>query len=313
MKLRVAFSLSYLHSGPSLAADFYVSPTAGASGNGRCRNPWKLQTALNQPGGFKPGDTIWLRGGTYTRDRFASQLNGSPTSPIIFRQYPGERATLDGGIPSGQPILVIIGAYIWFWGFEVMVRRSRSASARSPVPAPRHRDSTGASECHRPDRTHDWNQVHQHGRARYGQGFSFWEGATPSEFYGCIVYYNGWGGARRGSRTRPLRPEPGRLHEVSDRQYRLPQFRPRRPRLHDGCLRRQRLLEGNTLVRNGARRRTTRATSSSAAHRRRTQTSIRNYFYYPSGGPTSAAASSASSAPTARARCRFDNYSRTAS
>ncbi len=81
---------------PAAAADFYVSPTASASGTGSIGNPWKLQTALNHPSAVKPGDTIWLRGGTYTGAPFTSNLNGTSASPIIVRQYPGERATIDG-------------------------------------------------------------------------------------------------------------------------------------------------------------------------------------------------------------------------
>src|SRR5689334_17648608 len=78
------------------AADFFVSPTGSARGDGSIGNPWDLQTALNGPAAVHPGDTIWLRGGTY-RGTFASNLNGTSSAPIQVRQYAGERATLDGG------------------------------------------------------------------------------------------------------------------------------------------------------------------------------------------------------------------------
>src|SRR6476469_6924447 len=81
---------------PALGADFYVAPNASGSGNGSFSNPWQLQTALNQPSAVHPGDTIWLRGGTYS-GTFVSLLNGTAASPIIVRQYAGELATLDGG------------------------------------------------------------------------------------------------------------------------------------------------------------------------------------------------------------------------
>src|SRR5262249_40447354 len=42
-----------------------------------------------------PGDTIWLRGGTYV-GVFSSVLTGTAAAPIQLRAYPGERATLDG-------------------------------------------------------------------------------------------------------------------------------------------------------------------------------------------------------------------------
>jgi PKD repeat protein len=80
------------------AADFYVATngtTSTAAGTGTFGNPWALQTALNQPAAVQPGDTIWLRGGTY-RGSFASYLSGTPAAPIKVRQYPGERATVDG-------------------------------------------------------------------------------------------------------------------------------------------------------------------------------------------------------------------------
>src|SRR5689334_14762186 len=79
---------------PAQAADWYVSPNASASGNGSQSNPWTIQKALSHPSGVNPGDTIWLRGGVY-RGRFTSSLRGAQNSPIIVRQYPGERATLD--------------------------------------------------------------------------------------------------------------------------------------------------------------------------------------------------------------------------
>jgi hypothetical protein len=58
-------------------------------------NPWDLQTALLQPSAVHAGDTIWLRGGRYV-GTFRSSLTGTSAAPIKVRQYPGERATLDG-------------------------------------------------------------------------------------------------------------------------------------------------------------------------------------------------------------------------
>ncbi len=81
--------------------DFYVSPTGTTStapGTGTITNPWALQTALSQPSAVHPGDTIWLRGGTYSGD-YTSYLTGTSSQPIVVRQYPGEWATLDGGGP----------------------------------------------------------------------------------------------------------------------------------------------------------------------------------------------------------------------
>src|SRR5512140_3906683 len=110
------------------AVDFYASPSGTTStgpGTGTITNPWALQTALAQPAAVHPGDTIWLRGGKYTGN-FTSYLTGTASQPIVVRQYPGERATLDGNAnPAARgtmaPALAVSnGGYVWFWGFEVM-------------------------------------------------------------------------------------------------------------------------------------------------------------------------------------------------
>src|SRR5688572_20077343 len=98
---------------PAAASDWYVSP-AGAPGNsGAIGSPWDLQTALNHPAAVKPGDTIWLRGGSY-KGAYRSNLAGAAGAPIIVRQYPGERAILDGNIAAAKSagrVLAVYGAY----------------------------------------------------------------------------------------------------------------------------------------------------------------------------------------------------------
>src|SRR5204862_6832065 len=88
-------------------------------GDGSLSHPWDLKTALSSSGRVKPGDTIWLRGGTY-RGTFTSRLTGTSANPILVRQYPGERATIDGGDSGGNGLLLISGPYTWYWGFEAM-------------------------------------------------------------------------------------------------------------------------------------------------------------------------------------------------
>ena len=82
---------------PLVATEFFVSPTGTDRGKGSQKSPWSLAKALSHPGAVNPGDTIWLRGGTYTGN-FTSYLTGTAKAPIVVRQYPGERATLDGNV-----------------------------------------------------------------------------------------------------------------------------------------------------------------------------------------------------------------------
>jgi Big-like domain-containing protein len=107
-----------------VVAGWFVSPSGSSTGDGS-RRPWDLQTALNGGNGaVQPGDTIWLRGGTYA-GIYTTALAGTATAPIVVRQYRGERATIDGG-SSTIETLTVDGQWAIYWGFEVM----QSATAR---------------------------------------------------------------------------------------------------------------------------------------------------------------------------------------
>ncbi|HTI05340.1 MAG TPA: Ig-like domain-containing protein [Gemmatimonadales bacterium] len=96
----------------------FVSPAGSSSGDGTMAKPWDLATALSGAGGkILPGDTVWLRGGTYNGS-FTSSLRGTAAAPIVVRQYPGERATLDG-TSSTSITLNVDGQWTIYWGFEI--------------------------------------------------------------------------------------------------------------------------------------------------------------------------------------------------
>ena len=115
-------------------AEYYVSPTGTAGGTGSSSNPWDLQTALHHPAVVQPGDTIWLRGGTY-HGNFFCELNGTAIAPIYVRQFPAERVIIDGAA-SGAATLEVAGAsYTWFWGFEITSSGSQISITFHP-PAP---------------------------------------------------------------------------------------------------------------------------------------------------------------------------------
>jgi hypothetical protein len=145
---------------------FYADPTGSSAGDGSIARPWDLNTALaGGSGQVQAGDTVWMRGGTYAGD-FRTALAGVRGRPIVFRQYPGERATIDGTLRAD-------GADVAFWGFEVM----RSApTGRLPAV-----ESRGARQRFINLVIHDAAQ----------QGITFWDEAVDAELYGNIVYDNG--------------------------------------------------------------------------------------------------------------------------
>ncbi len=181
---------------PAAPREFFVAPNGSASGRGTFEDPWDLQTALDQPPSLRPGHVVWMRGGTYA-GAFTSRLTGTPTSPITLRQYPGERATLDGGNSHGKAILTISGAYATYWGFEIMSSDPSRLSTTTSSDPP----DVGRGEAVVIDQTEGSGVgtrfvnliVHD---AR--QGFSFWKEAVDAQIRGCLIYYNGWDGPDRG-------------------------------------------------------------------------------------------------------------------
>jgi len=151
---------------PSFAAH-HVAPAGAPTGDGTAERPWDLATALAGAGGrIAPGDTVWLAGGTY-RGRFQTRLEGSPGAPIVFRQRPLGRATIDGTLRAD-------GAHLVFWGFEI--------TQSDPADSGTYGLQANASHSRFVNLV-----IHDVGT----QGVSFWTPGVDAELYGCIVYNNG--------------------------------------------------------------------------------------------------------------------------
>jgi len=147
---------------------YYVAPAPRGtpSGSGTSDRPWDLATALAGAGGrIQPGDTVWLTGGRY-QGAYRTQLRGAPDRLIVFRQQRGARATIDGTLRAD-------GAYLAFWGFEIM--QSNPVGGRYGLEA----------------RTNNGRFInliiHDAGK----MGVIFWTPGEDAELYGCIVYNNG--------------------------------------------------------------------------------------------------------------------------
>jgi hypothetical protein len=171
----------------------YVSTQGTPSGDGSIGNPWDLQTALYQPATVQPSDTIWVRGGTYGNGAgiFYSRLVGTPALPIVVKQFPGERATIDGWLQVGccdQNPQPSEGAYVWFWGLEF----ASSVTDRTGLP---NGQSTilDAVDTWAPGTKFINNIVHD---SRVG--ISMWKEAVGAEAYGNLSYFNGFQASDRG-------------------------------------------------------------------------------------------------------------------
>jgi hypothetical protein len=128
----------------------------------------------------QPGDTIWLRGGTY-KGSFSSTVAGKAGAPVVIRQFPGERAIIDGA-SSSKDTWNANAEYNLFWGFELTNSNPLRVSA----------STTGRI---RPDVIANYAAhtkyinlvVHDGGVAMYTDAHF-----ADVEIAGCIFYNNGW-------------------------------------------------------------------------------------------------------------------------
>ncbi|HXM37553.1 MAG TPA: right-handed parallel beta-helix repeat-containing protein [Gemmatimonadales bacterium] len=151
---------------PAPIGGYYASPTGSSAGDGSVARPWDLTTALaGGSGRVQPGDTVWMRAGTYTGN-FRTAMSGAVGRLLVFRQYPGEHARIDGTLRAD-------GTDVAFWGFEIM-----SSAPSGVLPA---LESRGARQKFINLVIHDAAQ----------QGITFWDEAVDAELYGNIVYNNG--------------------------------------------------------------------------------------------------------------------------
>jgi len=179
------------------AAEWHVSPTGTKAGDGSVAKPWDLASVFAGQKPVQPGDIVWLHGGTY-KGSFLCLMKGTQEKPIIVRQAPGERATLDGGDSKGAGVLTAMGAHVWLWGFEVMssdpMRRTEQTGS-APADMKRGEGVAGGN-----DQTYTGVGTKFINLAVHDtrQGVSLWKYATDYEAYGCIIYYNGWDAPDRG-------------------------------------------------------------------------------------------------------------------
>ncbi len=83
--------------GHSPAAEYYLSPKGDDANPGTKSQPWgTLQHAVDRDS-LSPGDTLFVRGGTYfEKRRIVVKVNGTEEAPIAIRGYRDEEPVIDG-------------------------------------------------------------------------------------------------------------------------------------------------------------------------------------------------------------------------
>ncbi|MEZ4273397.1 MAG: hypothetical protein R3C68_18765 [Myxococcota bacterium] len=155
---------------------------------------------MDHPAAVRPGDTIWIEGGTYkgyiTNSRgLISFLKGTADKPIIVRAVPGVRVTIDmnDGDPSTGEFFTPAGDHTWYWGLEITSSNpgARILSAPGSSPSGHNRDGGVYSYGGTPE-VGDHNRlinlvIHDLSGTGYG-----WQHGVGGELYGTLIYNNGW-------------------------------------------------------------------------------------------------------------------------
>src|SRR5687767_2111499 len=178
-----------LSSSAARAADWYVSTTGAAANSGAIDSPWDIESALDGRHAVAPGDTIWVRGGTYKAPwpspidplgyGFLVKLTGAAGAPIHVRPHTGEHVTIDGGLYVQSP-----SSHLWIWDFEILVSEPRRVYGPTEV---LDRPWGGVSVLYGTGLKFINLVLHDN-----CMGFGFWTPAIDSEIYGCLIYNNGY-------------------------------------------------------------------------------------------------------------------------
>jgi hypothetical protein len=134
MKTKGVLLLLMLALQPVLQArEWFAAPSATATGDGSINNPWPLQVALAKQSVIQPGDTLYLRGGSYIGPGFRSILSGTSDNYITVRSAMKEWAVITDGAVStlltnllgtNAPYSVVDNVSIsgsQFWSLETVV------------------------------------------------------------------------------------------------------------------------------------------------------------------------------------------------
>jgi len=165
----------------------FVSPDGSPAGKGTIDAPWDLRTAFNHPQAIRAGDVLYLRGGVYDvpgKLNFNCRLKGEHDAAITIRPWRSEHVVIDGGIH-------VLGEWIILRDLEVRnTTNRRQTDIAGSFPAD-ITQPTGINVFAANVRV--INNVVRDG----SNGLSSWRDAPDNEFYGNIVFNNGWSGPDR--------------------------------------------------------------------------------------------------------------------
>ncbi|MBP1656102.1 MAG: hypothetical protein H6Q31_703 [Bacteroidetes bacterium] len=101
---------------PVWGGTYFVARNGDDLGPGTLMTPWR--TLSRAGAGLQPGDTVYVRAGTYS-ERFIPSNSGAPGNPIVYRAYPGEQVIVDGPPDDDLTVMAIYVSNIVIEGFTI--------------------------------------------------------------------------------------------------------------------------------------------------------------------------------------------------
>lgn len=157
--------------------EVFVSPAGTPTGKGTKESPVDLKTAFSDAQLVPPGTTVWIAGGRYELGMFqpAAGVRGTKDAPVIYRAVPGERATVVGGFELRHD-------HVWLWGLEIVGPNECGVNLKG---------GSGVKLINLI--IHDAGPAEKpQERKPSGQGIGGWDVGDDHEYYGNIIYHNGW-------------------------------------------------------------------------------------------------------------------------
>lgn len=154
------------------------------AGYGTITNPLSLSDACDYI--IEPGDTVYLRGGTYNGD-FVISISGTAENPITFEPYQAEQVVIDGQLDIEGDYIIINGKY------QLTVMDSNTDSRYHPSDdyptwMTDGIEVNGTGVQVRNCIIHDMR----------GNATALWGNSVTQTLYGCVIYNNGYDDTTRG-------------------------------------------------------------------------------------------------------------------
>jgi hypothetical protein len=185
------------------ACTWFVSPSGSFGGKGSIGSPWSLKRLFGGDPGFdgiappsviRAGDTICLRGGTYS-GFFQTILMGTASKPIVIQAYPGERATIDSAALAGGTSNTNDGVRLGSEGGQFGYITLRDLEITDSYATDRTNARPGGISITAPGVKVINCIIHD-----TGGGIGTNDSAYDTEFYGNVIYNVGWDDTKTGLR-----------------------------------------------------------------------------------------------------------------